>query len=212
MKTEDLIEALALDAGPTSPPSSRLMLAPGLGTLVVLPLMILWIGLRPDLGAAVSSSMFWTKALYTLVLTTAGFWCVDQLARPVGSARRGVVLAVCVFGLLAMSGAWQFMVAAPVDQMPILMGKSWTRCPGNIVVLSLPILAFGLWVVRGLAPTRLAAAGAATGLFAGGVAATIYGLHCPESTMTFLAVWYSLGVALVVGLGALLGPWLLRWR
>lgn len=212
MKTEDLIEALALDAGPTSSPGSRLMLAPGLGALIVLPLMILWIGLRPDLGAAMISSMFWTKALYTAVLATAGYWCVERLSRPIGSARRGVVLAACVFGLLALSGAWQFMTVAPVDQMPTLLGKSWTRCPRNIVILSLPILAFGFWVVRGLAPTRLVAAGAAIGLFAGGIAATIYGLHCPESTMTFLAVWYSLGVAVVVGLGALLGPWALRWR
>jgi hypothetical protein len=44
------------------------------------------------------------------------------------------------------------------------------------------------------------------------VAATIYGLHCPEHTMAFVAVWYSLGVAAVTALGAILGHWVLRWR
>ena len=92
------------------------------------------------------------------------------------------------------------------------MGRSWTRCPRNVLVLALPILAATLWVVRGMAPTRLASAGAAAGLFAGGLAATVYGLHCPEHTMAFIAVWYSLGVGLVVALGATVGPWALRWR
>jgi hypothetical protein len=48
------------------------------------------------------------------------------------------------------------------------------------------------------------------GLFAG-AAATIYGLHCPENTFTFVALWYSLGVLLVAALGGLLGRWALRW-
>jgi hypothetical protein len=96
--------------------------------------------------------------------------------------------------------------------MPLLMGQSWRVCPRNILALSLPILAATLVVVRRLAPTRLVLAGAAAGLFSGGVAATVYGLHCPESTMPFVAVWYSLGISAPVVIGAVLGPWALRWR
>ena len=212
MKTQDLIEALALDAGPAPTVSSRLGSAAGLGMVVALPLMAIWLGLRPDLSDAMGTMMFWTKTTYTAILSLAGFWCVEQLSRPLGSARRGVALGVSIVAVLLVAGLWQFMSAAPAEQMPILMGRSWTRCPRNVLVLALPILAATLWVVRGMAPTRLASAGAAAGLFAGGLAATVYGLHCPEHTMAFIAVWYSLGVGLVVALGATVGPWALRWR
>ncbi len=156
--------------------------------------------------------MFWTKAIYTGLLGVAGFLAVDRLARPAGSPRRGLILAGGVFAFLALAGAWQMMHAAPVDRMPMLMGASWRVCPRYIFTLSVPILAIVLFVVRGLAPTRLSLAGAASGLFAGGLAATIYGLHCPEHTMAFVALWYSLGVAFTAALGAILGPWVLRWR
>ncbi|WP_233244858.1 NrsF family protein, partial [Caulobacter sp. HMWF009] len=69
----------------------------------------------------------------------------------------------------------------------------------------------GLWLVRGLAPTRPVLAGFATGAFAGGVAATVYGLHCPESTFVFVGLWYSLGIMACAGLGAVLGRIVLRW-
>ncbi|WP_395445953.1 NrsF family protein [Caulobacter sp. UC70_42] len=58
---------------------------------------------------------------------------------------------------------------------------------------------------------RLTLAGLATGLFAGGVAATVYGLHCAENTFTFVALWYSLGVLSLAALGAAVGRWALRW-
>ena len=67
------------------------------------------------------------------------------------------------------------------------------------------------WALRGLAPTRPRAAGLAAGLLAGAVGATGYALSCSELSMAFVAIWYTLGIALAGGLGALLGPRLLRW-
>ena len=212
MKTDDLIEALSLDLEPIAPVRPRLAAGAMVGGLVTLGLVALWLGFRPDLGHAPMTRMFWTKAIYTALLGVAGFLCVDRLARPSGSPRRGLFLAAGVFAFLSLAGLWQFMQAAPIDRMPMLMGASWRVCPSNILTLAIPILAVVLFVVRGLAPTRLALAGAAAGLFAGGLAATIYGLHCPEHTMAFVAVWYSLGVAFTAALGAALGPWALRWR
>jgi hypothetical protein len=212
LKTDDLIEALSLELEPAAPVRPRLLGGAAAGGALALALVALWLGFRPDLAHAPATRMFWMKASYTALLGLAGFWCVDRLARPAGSARRGATLALAVFGLLALGGALQF-AAAPADaRMPMLMGESWRVCPRNIVVLSVPILAITLAVVRNLAPTRLAAAGAAAGLLAGGLAATIYGLHCPEHTMAFVAVWYSLGVGATAVLGALAGPWALRWR
>ena len=212
MKTDDLIEALSLDLEPMARVKPRLAAGAAAGGLVTLGLLALWLGFRPDLGHAPMTRMFWTKAIYTGLLGVAGFLAVDRLARPAGSPRRGLVLAGGVFAFLALAGAWQMMHAAPADRMPMLMGASWRVCPSNIFMLAVPILAIVLFVVRGLAPTRLSLAGAASGLFAGGLAATVYGLHCPEHTMAFVAIWYSLGVAFTAVLGAVLGPWALRWR
>ncbi len=210
--TNDLIEALALDAGPAPKVSPRLVAAAALGGLVAFALVAAWLGFRPDLPEAPSTRMFWMKAFYTALLGLGGFFCVERLSRPVGSPRGGLILAGCVFALLVTIGLWRFMHADPADRMPMLMGQSWQVCPRNILVLGVPVLAATLLAVRSLAPTRLVLAGAAAGLFSGGVAATIYGLHCPEHTMAFVAVWYSLGIALVTALGAVAGPWALRWR
>jgi hypothetical protein len=54
-------------------------------------------------------------------------------------------------------------------------------------------------------------AGLAAGVFAGSLAALGYALACPEVSITFVAIWYSLGIALAGALGAFLGPRVLRW-
>ena len=59
--------------------------------------------------------------------------------------------------------------------------------------------------------TRLRAAGGAAGLAAGAWAATIYCLHCPETSAIFVLTWYSVGIMLAAGAGAVLGPRLMRW-
>jgi hypothetical protein len=92
-----------------------------------------------------------------------------------------------------------------------VLGHSWASCPTNVLLLALPTLAGALWALRGLAPTRPRAAGLAAGLLAGGIGAFGYALSCTELSAAFVAVWYSLGIGLAGGLGALLGPWLLRW-
>jgi len=91
------------------------------------------------------------------------------------------------------------------------LGSSWLSCPWNVLALSLPGLGAALWAVRGLAPTRPRAAGFAAGMFAGALGALGYALACQEGSAAFVAVWYTLGIGLTGGLGALLGPRVLRW-
>jgi hypothetical protein len=47
---------------------------------------------------------------------------------------------------------------------------------------------------------------------AGAAGAWVYAFHCDESAAPFVAIWYTLGIALVGALGGMLGQWLLRWR
>lgn len=91
------------------------------------------------------------------------------------------------------------------------MGASWWQCPLYVSLLSVPVH-FGL--VRSLsrlAPTRLGTTGGVAGLVAGATSASIYALHCAETSPGFVMVWYSLGLALAALLGAAAGPRLLRW-
>ena len=52
---------------------------------------------------------------------------------------------------------------------------------------------------------------AAAGLLAGGLAATLYATHCTDDSPLFVAAWYSLAIAGVAALGALIGARWLRW-
>lgn len=217
MRTDDLIDALASDAqatnsGPTRAPPGRLALVAGLGALAALLLVLGWLHTRHDLMPAMRGGMFWMKALYTALLGLAGYLAIERLARPTGSGRRGWILGLSVLATFVVAGLVQAMMSPDIQMtLRMLRGASWHVCSRNILVLGLPMLALGLWTVRGMAPTRPTLAGLATGLFAGGVAATVYGLHCAENTFTFVALWYSLGVLALAALGAVIGRWALRW-
>ena len=212
MRTEDLIDSLSRDLRPMPSVQRQLLIPAAAGGLVAFLLVALWLGFRPDILAAWSVPMFWMKATYTGLIAIAGFGCARLLARPVGGAQKGFMMALALFGLVMLGGAIQFAMTESSDRMPLLTGGSWHVCSQNIVILGAPILGLTLLALRNLAPTKLALTGAAAGLFSGGLAATIYGLHCPEHALTFVAVWYSLGMAALSAAGALLGPWALRWR
>jgi hypothetical protein len=101
---------------------------------------------------------------------------------------------------------------APADRQAVVwLGDTWRLCPWRILALAAPIYLTVTFGLRRLAPTRLAQAGAAAGLMAGGLAGAVYGLYCQESTAPFVAVWYTAGFAASALVGALLGPRLLRW-
>ncbi|MFC6491272.1 NrsF family protein, partial [Nitratireductor sp. GCM10026969] len=56
-----------------------------------------------------------------------------------------------------------------------------------------------------------ALAGAAAGLLAGGLAATFYAAHCTDDSPLFVAVWYTIAVAMLALVGAAIGSRLARW-
>jgi hypothetical protein len=119
-------------------------------------------------------------------------------------------LAAPVLAMWAI-GAWALMPAAPADRVELLMGDSAASCPFTIALLSVPLFVAAFWAIRGLAPTRLALAGAASGLLAGAGGALMYALYCPEMGAPFIAIWYLLGMLIPAAAGALLAPRLLRW-
>lgn len=190
----------------------RIAAVAAVGGVVALGMMLVWLGPRPDLASAMEGATFWSKAGYAAALGVAGFLAVERLARPAASPRMGLLLALVALVVVLALGAVNILTTPPADRLSVWLGASWRRCPFNILALSGPTLVLALLAVRSLAPTRLRAAGAAAGLLAGGVATTAYALHCPETAPAFVATWYTLGVLLSAAVGAMLGPWVLRWR
>jgi hypothetical protein len=92
-----------------------------------------------------------------------------------------------------------------------VMGGTWAYCLASVPLLSAPVLVAAMWAMKGLAPTRLALAGASAGLLAGAVGAFVYAFHCPEMQAPFLGLWYVAGMAIPTVIGAHLGPVILRW-
>ena len=213
MKTDELITMLATGAGAVEAGTARrrFTLALGLGGIGTLLLMVVLLGVRPDLSRVALEPMFWTKLAYCAVLAAAALAVAACLARP-GARASGVasmlavpLLAMWLLAILALSGT-----AGP-DREALVFGTTWRACAFNIAFLSLPLFAALLWAVKGLAPTRPALAGAAAGLLSGAAAALIYSLHCPELSAPFLAIWYPLGILIPAAAGAILGRRVLRW-
>lgn len=211
MKTDDLIQALARGAGPAPRGVVVRRIGPmmllGLLASVVLAFMLL--GFVP--AHTYSFAAPWFKLAYAGAMVAAAAWLTSRLARPAAqlSAPSTAVLAVALAAALVGVLSWWF---TPGDaRMRGLLGHSWALCPWFVLAVSTPALAGLLWALRGLAPTRPRAAGFAAGLLAGALGAAGYALACTELAMSFVAAWYTLGILMAGGLGALLGPRVLRW-
>lgn len=211
MKTGDWITLLATQAGPAPRQLvGRRLLAAGLigaTASVLCTVCLLGCNLRLlDDGAALA-----TKLGFLLALLAGAARLLERLARPGASARRAWALpiaAVLGLGAVAAVGAAGNAAEALAAQF---WGHSWAACPWRIAALSLPALGAAIWALRGLAPTRPRLAGLAAGLFSGALGALGYLLYCDETAPLFVLVWYSLGIGLVGGAGALIGHRALRW-
>jgi hypothetical protein len=213
MKTNDLIAMLATEASatPTVSPLRRCAQAIAAGVAVSLVLVLTLWGLNPELNALANTQTFWVKVVWLVLTCTFTVPVVMHLARPGVAAGRGVWgIAAALAGMALL--AW--MQVATVDAetgMQLMLGRSWQECSASIAALSVPLLAALLWMLRDMAPTRPALAGASAGLMAGTLASLVYSLHCTETAYAFVAVWYVAGIAVMAGIGALLGSRLLRW-
>ncbi len=211
MKTEQLVEMLARNAGPAPQALAARRLAPAamLGLLASAALAIVAFGAIP--AALFWTPVPWTKLAYAAALAGAAAWLTTLLSRPAARARPARRATLAVFVAMALVGAASLTSQPAGTRLAALLGHSWATCPWSVFVLSLPALAAALWAVRGLAPTQPVHAGFAAGLFAGAVGAGGYAFACPESSAAFVAAWYTLGILLTGALGAALGPRVLRW-
>jgi hypothetical protein len=213
MKTEDLIQALTADLQPISrfALQKRLLAAAAVGAAVSLAFVAFGYGWRVDLAAALGEWSFWRKIAFTLAVGLLGLWAAFKASRPEADA---VPRALWVLTPLAVIACLAVMELASLDasaRRTTWLGGTWLSCPWSIVGLSVPVLIALLLAMRRLAPARPAIAGLTAGLASGGLAATAYGLHCPEWSASFVATWYALGILASGLLGSVAGMRVLRW-
>jgi hypothetical protein len=213
MQTDDLIAHLssALEPVRGAQVASTLAIGIAAGAAGSALLMMATIGVRHDIVDAVGGGAFWLKFVYTLVIAILGLKLVERIGRPGTDATWPLLLLAVPVLVMTTMMTIQMMSADGAVRHALLMGHSANVCSVLIAGLALPLFAGLFWSLRQLAPTRLTQAGAAAGLLAGSTAATIYAFHCTESTATFVAIWYTAGIALTTLLGAGLGRWVLRW-
>jgi hypothetical protein len=213
MNTEQLIQSLSADVKPVSRRALARRIGIGMvgGAVVTLALVVSVLGIRPDLHDAMHGFSFWMKWLYTGSLGIGAIFAVKRLARPTPTSLKGLWLLLVPVLLLAGIGIGELADTPSRDWLAMWLGESWMICPWLVLTLAMPIFVGLLWSFRKLAPTQLRAAGAAAGLAAGAWAAMIYCVHCPEVSALFVLTWYTLGIVLAAGVGALIGPRLMRW-
>jgi hypothetical protein len=212
MKTDDLIRAIAEDVTPAGlHPQRRLALALAGAVAAAAVLFLLLLGPRGNALASLAEPRFVLKFLVTLGLAATAVGLVLRLIRPgaaVGLWRSALLLAPGLL-LVGISGE---LLSLPAERwMAALVGVNSRVCLTYIPLMGLAPLGLILLALRSGAPTRPALTGAVAGLIAGGISAAFYASHCPDDSPLFVATWYVLAIALLAGLGALLGRRLLRW-
>ena len=213
MKTDDLVTMLARGGAMVDPHAVARRYAAGIGAGVCVAglMMALLLGPRHDLEIAMRLPMFWAKVAFVAVLAVASAMLALRVARP--GATLGLAPVVVALPIIAM---WVLAVVVlgrsdAAEAGPLFFGHTWRTCPLLIALLSAPVFVAMVWVMRGMAPTNLHAAGAVVGLVSGTMAALVYSVHCPELSAPFLGFWYLLGILIPTAVGALAGPRLLRW-
>jgi hypothetical protein len=213
MKTEDLIETLATDLKPIQPGALRKLVfrAAAIGTVMTFVVVVLAFGWREDIMTAVARADFWRKLLFTLAVALLGLATVVRVSRPGTEVTWRALWLIAPFALIVALSVMELVPLQPSERRATWLGETAMLCPVSILLLSVPVLIPLLIGMRRFAPTRPAVAGLVAGLTSGGLAATMYGLHCPEWAASFVATWYSLGIIASGVLGAMIGRRFLRW-
>ncbi len=151
------------------------------------------------------------KVGYALALGGPSLWATARLARPEGDGEAWRPWIAWPVALLMAIAAGQWLSAPAAARSGMLLGSSAMVCPAWIVAASLPAFVGLIRIMRAQASTRPGLTGALLGLAAGAMGACAYAPFCPETSLGFIAIWYTAGLAGMAALGAPLGAWLLRW-
>lgn len=210
MRTQDLIDALARDAK-SERRGVRQSLGIGLaaGIAASVPLFLWLLGPRADFAQAIATPWYPAKIAILAGLAMLAIPVAEALARP-GARVQGWLLLLPA-GLLALAVLADLAMLGLPGAAMRLQGKNGLDCIALIPLFSAAPLMATLIALRGGAAPSATRAGLAAGLLSGAIGGVLYGLYCPDDSPLFVVVWYSIGIGIVAGTGALVGRAMLRW-
>ncbi len=210
MRTEDLIERLARQAGEQAPPvESRFGAAEIAGVVVAVALFLVLLGPRADFSEAIGTPWYPIKLVLMGALAVFAFLIVTSLARPGARVPIGYLLFfAAVFAAAVLA---DLVVVGADGAASRMIGRNAQHCVFFIPLFATAPLIAALIALRHGASTRPGLTGAAAGLFSGAVGALLYGMFCPDDSPLFVMVWYSLAIAIVTAAGFIIGRSALRW-
>ncbi|MCM2291185.1 NrsF family protein [Allorhizobium sp. BGMRC 0089] len=211
MKTDDLITLLTQDTPVHMRLGRRLALALVPAILFSACVMLVTIGLRPHLEAALETVRVPFKIVVTLLLAMTASCVVFRIGKPGVPLRAFGLCLLLPLCLLILAVAMEMAMVPEGQWFSHWLGHNAAFCVFFVPVLSLAPLFGFLFALKHGAPENPGLAGAAAGLAAGGIAAAIYAWHCPDDSPFFLATWYGIAITLVTLIGYGLGRKLLRW-
>lgn len=213
MQTDELIAVMTAGHRPVD--TGWLRRATWLCALAALAATILFVllvlGARPDLAYAWSTPAVIAKMLLGAGVAGIALVLFQRSLRPGLKPGRRLPLVALPVALVAAWALVTLAQAPPEQWSALIFGRYWRAC-----LIAVPLYAFVpfvalCWLARRGAPVDGRLTGACAGLASAGLATLAYSLHCPDDTAPFLATWYTIAIAAVTGIGALVFPRLLRW-
>lgn len=191
----------------------RIVYGSCIGLGIALLAVVLAYGLRDDLNTAFLGSPFWMKWTYALSMGLIAYILCERFTRPGSTLDFYAGLPLIPIALLTVLAVrTQLQLPEDLRMGTWLGGRSALYTPWHIGLLSLPAFAA---LCRGLRPlpiTQMRTIACCVGLLSGAIGAFAYTLSCRESSVSFVATWYTLGMLLPAAAGALFGNALLRRR
>lgn len=219
MKTDDLIFMLSNDSREVKAlPSIIRPLSIGAGLIMSILIIATLVsgsslGMREDyLSFFLSDILVMAKQIAPLLLLFSLLPIVKKMLYPEIKANKIQFIAILPF-LILMVFLFSFSLLNEPQQNwgMAIQGKSLNFCIIGIPFLSLFVLTMEmLWLKKG-APTNSIQAGFYSGLLAGAIACFFYAFHCTEDNPSFYALWYSVGIFISGGIGAITGRLFLKW-
>ncbi|WP_038366821.1 DUF1109 domain-containing protein [Bosea sp. UNC402CLCol] len=213
MQTNELISLMSASHRPVD--TGWLRRATWLGALCALAatagLVLLTLGARHDFGRAWLTTPVLAKMLLGASVAGIALPLFQRSLRPgLKPARRLPLVALPI--LLAAGWALLTLAQVPAEQWSTLIfGRYWRACLIAVPLYALCPLIVLLLLARRGASVDGPLTGACAGLASAGLATVAYALHCPDDAAPFLAIWYTIAIASMTALGALIFPRFLRW-
>lgn len=179
----------------------RLVEIAAAGALTGVLMILAWLDVRPDLPVAAAQPFFWIKAAYPAAAAACAMVAATRMARCKSGGGRALAVAGALASALLIAGGVQAS-GMTAGALAALYWPHAVVCLGNVLLIAAPMLALIAAGLRDVDLERPAPTGFACGLFCGGVAATVDGLHCGEGTYAFVGPWFTLAMLLCGAVGA----------